>query len=294
MEINPLLKRKLFLNAMGLAPEWSHKDRLNSLTTLTQPSSSDLSSKANETPAQPSRVNQKQSAQHTAYEIDITNKDFTQRTIQSLDYASIPIDQSSAPMLADNSAAISAMDWTSLEQTVSTCQRCNLCHSRTQTVFGTGPHDADWMVIGEAPGEHEDKQGQPFVGQAGKLLDNMLHAIGLNRTQNVYIANILKCRPPGNRNPHPDEIAYCTPYLQRQIALLKPKCILLMGRFAAQTLLNTDISISKLRGQIHLYENVPAIVTYHPAYLLRSPQEKSKAWADLYTAKALMQKEAVT
>lgn len=188
-----------------------------------------------------------------------------------------------------STATTSAMDWDTLEQTVSSCQRCQLCSTRTQTVFGTGPHNAEWMVIGEAPGEQEDRQGQPFVGQAGKLLDNMLYAIGLNRTQNVYIANILKCRPPENRNPHPEEIADCAPYLQRQIALLQPKCILLMGRFAAQTLLKTDVSISKLRGQVYFYENIPTIVTYHPAYLLRSPQEKGKAWIDLCMAKNFMQ-----
>ena len=141
------------------------------------------------------------------------------------------------------------------------------------------------MLIGEAPGENEDSQGEPFVGQAGKLLDNMLRALTLARDANVYIANVIKCRPPGNRNPEPDEVARCEPYLQRQVALVKPKLIVAMGRFAAQSLLKNDASISSLRGRVHEYEGVPVIVTYHPAYLLRSLQDKAKAWADLCLAR---------
>jgi DNA polymerase len=144
-----------------------------------------------------------------------------------------------------------------------------------------GDRNADWMLIGEAPGENEDKQGEPFVGQAGKLLDSMLRALSLARGENVYIANVIKCRPPGNRNPEPDEVERCEPYLQRQVALVKPKVIVALGRVAAQNLLKTDASISSLRGRVHQYEGVPVIVTYHPAYLLRSLPEKAKAWADL-------------
>jgi DNA polymerase len=144
------------------------------------------------------------------------------------------------------------------------------------------------MLIGEAPGAEEDRLGDPFVGQAGKLLDNMLGAIGLSRARNVYIANVLKCRPPGNRNPAPDEVAKCTPYLLKQIELIKPKLIVAMGRFAAQTLLDTTASISSLRGRLHSYAGVPLIVTYHPAYLLRTLEDKAKAWEDLVFARKTM------
>jgi uracil-DNA glycosylase family 4 len=177
------------------------------------------------------------------------------------------------------------LDWDALAERVAACERCRLCEKRTNTVFGVGDRNADWMLIGEAPGENEDRQGEPFVGQAGKLLDNMLHSLTLARDTNVYIANVIKCRPPGNRNPEPDEVARCEPYLQRQVALVKPKLIIALGRFAAQSLLKTDASISSLRGRVHEYEGVPVIVTYHPAYLLRSLPDKAKAWTDLCLAR---------
>jgi uracil-DNA glycosylase family 4 len=180
---------------------------------------------------------------------------------------------------------VATLDWDALAERVASCERCRLCEKRTNTVFGVGDREADWMLIGEAPGENEDRQGEPFVGQAGKLLDNMLRSLTLARTQNVYIANVIKCRPPGNRNPEPDEVARCEPYLQRQVALVKPKIIVAMGRFAAQSLLKTGDSIASLRGRVHEYEGVPVIVTYHPAYLLRSLQDKSKAWTDLCLAR---------
>jgi DNA polymerase len=179
--------------------------------------------------------------------------------------------------------------WVELKQAVSSCTQCSLHKSRTQTVFGVGDEDADWMLIGEAPGAEEDRLGDPFVGQAGRLLDNMLAAIDLGRSRNVYIANVLKCRPPGNRNPEPEEVAKCTPYLLRQIELVKPRLILAMGRFAAQTLLDTDASIASLRGKVHRYAGVPLIVTYHPAYLLRTLPDKAKAWADLVFARKTME-----
>ena len=155
-------------------------------------------------------------------------------------------------------------------------------------MFGVGDENADWMLIGEAPGAEEDRLGDPFVGQAGKLLDNMLAAIGLSRRKNVYIANVLKCRPPGNRNPTPEEVAQCSPHLLQQIELIKPKLILAMGRFAAQTLLETGASIASLRGRVHRYAGVPLIVTYHPAYLLRTLEDKAKAWEDLLFARRTM------
>jgi uracil-DNA glycosylase len=179
-------------------------------------------------------------------------------------------------------------EWIPLKAAVSGCVSCGLHRTRTQTVFGVGDEDADWMLIGEAPGAEEDRLGEPFVGQAGRLLDNMLAAIGLKRGDNVYIANVLKCRPPGNRNPQPEEVAKCTPHLLRQIELIKPKLIVAMGRFAAQTLLNTDASIATLRGSVHRYAGVPLIVTYHPAYLLRNLPDKAKAWADLVFARKTM------
>ena len=181
--------------------------------------------------------------------------------------------------------SLQTLDWDALAERVAACERCRLCEKRTNTVFGVGDRNADWMLIGEAPGENEDRQGEPFVGQAGKLLDNMLHSLTLARDTNVYIANVIKCRPPGNRNPEPDEVARCEPYLQRQVALVKPKLIIALGRFAAQSLLKTDASISSLRGRVHEYEGVPVIVTYHPAYLLRSLPDKAKAWTDLCLAR---------
>jgi uracil-DNA glycosylase family 4 len=178
--------------------------------------------------------------------------------------------------------------WIELKQAVPACTACGLHKSRTQTVFGVGDENADWLLVGEAPGAEEDRLGDPFVGQAGRLLDAMLGAIDLSREKNVYICNVLKCRPPGNRNPEPGEVAQCTPFLLRQIELIGPKLIVAMGRFAAQTLLNTDASIASLRGRVHQYAGRPLIVTYHPAYLLRNLPDKSKAWADLVFARRTM------
>jgi uracil-DNA glycosylase len=181
-------------------------------------------------------------------------------------------------------AAESQPGWAELERAVRSCTLCPLHRTRTQGVFGVGNRNAQWMVIGEAPGADEDRQGEPFVGRAGQLLNSMLKAIGLQREQ-VFIANILKSRPPGNRDPKPEEVRACLPYLFRQIELVNPQLILCVGRIAAQTLLETDTPIGKLRGQLHrIAGNRPMIVTYHPAYLLRSPGEKRKSWADLLLA----------
>jgi uracil-DNA glycosylase family 4 len=178
--------------------------------------------------------------------------------------------------------------WIELKQIVPACTACALHKTRTQTVLGVGDENADWLLVGEAPGAEEDRLGEPFVGQAGKLLDSMLAAIGLSRAKNVYICNVLKCRPPGNRNPEPDEVAQCTPHLQKQIQLIQPKLIVAMGRFAAQTLLGTDASIASLRGRLHEYAGLPLIVTYHPAYLLRNLPDKAKSWEDLVFARKTM------
>jgi DNA polymerase len=189
--------------------------------------------------------------------------------------------------LADDRAArILRMEWPDLKSAVKSCEACGLRKTCTQTVFGVGDEQADWLLVGEAPGAEEDARGEPFVGQAGRLLDNMLATIGLSRGENVYICNVLKCRPPGNRNPEPFEVAQCSPHLLRQLELIKPKLILAMGRFAVQTLLGTEASIASLRGRLHRYQGVPLIVTYHPAYLLRNLPDKAKAWEDLCFARA--------
>lgn len=207
---------------------------------------------------------------------------------------------------------IDTMDWQALQETVAECRACPLYAGRTQAVFGVGSRTADWMVVGEAPGQNEDRLGEPFVGQAGKLLDNMLAALALSRQADldqagggepsaaaavsqdkgrggVYIANVIKCRPPGNRNPQPDEVAQCEHYLRRQVALVQPRVILAMGRFAVQSLLDTSEPIGQLRGRVHQYQSVPVIVTYHPAYLLREPAAKARAWQDLCLARATWQ-----
>jgi uracil-DNA glycosylase len=196
--------------------------------------------------------------------------------------------ESPGTVLQPRAIGIELMEWDALADAVAACRACKLCSGRRNTVFGVGDRQADWLVVGEAPGEQEDLQGEPFVGQAGKLLDNMLRALGLDRSNNVYIANVLKCRPPGNRNPEPDEVAQCEPFLRRQVQLLQPKIILAMGRFAVQSLLGTTEPIGKLRGRVHQYQGVPVVVTYHPAYLLRNLADKGKAWADLCLARELV------
>lgn len=187
---------------------------------------------------------------------------------------------------------VSSMTWDALAQAVAGCRACGLCESRHNTVFGVGDTRPEWLIVGEAPGEQEDLQGEPFVGQAGRLLDNMLRALGVERHRKVYIANVLKCRPPGNRNPDPAEVARCEPFLRRQIELLQPKIILAMGRFAVQSLLGTGDPIGRLRGRVHRCGAVPVVVTYHPAYLLRNLPEKAKAWADLCLALEQMRSQA--
>lgn len=203
--------------------------------------------------------------------------------------ANSAVKTSSAPSI-DIVNQCSGFGWQDLQARVRVCTACDLHTTRTQTVFGVGNQQADWLVIGEAPGADEDRQGEPFVGRAGQLLNNMLLAIGLRREQ-VYIANILKCRPPNNRDPRPEEVAQCESFLMRQIQLLQPRIILAVGRIAAQNLLKTDLALSRLRGKVHFLDNarsgglnIPVVITYHPAYLLRSPKEKRKAWQDLQFA----------
>ncbi|MHB8536353.1 MAG: uracil-DNA glycosylase [Sulfuricaulis sp.] len=192
---------------------------------------------------------------------------------------------------APSPSSVHLLDWTELESTVSVCTGCSLHATRKQTVFGVGARRAHWMFIGEAPGADEDRQGEPFVGRAGQLLNAMLFAIGLKREE-VYIANVLKCRPPGNRDPQPEEVERCEPYLIRQIALIQPRLIVALGRHAAHSLLKTEVPLGKLRGQRLSYHGTPLIVTYHPAYLLRSPADKSKVWDDLCLARSVLLKQA--
>ncbi|WP_334188979.1 uracil-DNA glycosylase [Noviherbaspirillum sp.] len=189
-------------------------------------------------------------------------------------------------------AVIARMDWATLKETVSGCTKCDLCQSRTHTAFGVGDEKAKWLFVGEGPGRNEDLRGEPFVGQAGKLLDNMLLALGLKRGENAYIANIVKCRPTDaagkDRPPTAEESAACIPYLQRQISLIQPAIIVALGKTAALSLLNLrpDTPVSKLRGTVHTYADRPLVVTYHPAYLLRNLADKKKAWEDLCLAMA--------
>ncbi len=195
------------------------------------------------------------------------------------------------PSDPNREAAIAAMSWEEIVASIAICTACKLAKTRNKTVPGVGDRSPSWMVIGEAPGENEDKQGEPFVGKAGQLLDAMLAAVGKTRTQGVFIANVIKCRPPGNRNPEPDEIAACAPYLRRQIALASPKLLLAAGKFAAQTLLNCDDTVTAMRAANHAggrFAGIPVVVTYHPSYLLRSPLEKGKAWDDLVMARVLV------
>ncbi len=198
--------------------------------------------------------------------------------------------QASPAPLQPVPAALASLGWDELREAVAGCRACRLCDGRQQTVFGVGHPRAHWMVVGEAPGAQEDEQGEPFVGAAGQLLDAMLRALALTReaegdaARRVYIANTLKCRPPGNRNPQADELAQCEPFLLRQIELVQPRIILAMGRFAVQALLRSSEPIGKLRGRVHRYQGVPLVVTYHPAYLLRNLPDKAKAWEDLCLA----------
>lgn len=196
----------------------------------------------------------------------------------------------------DRRSAIMRMDWTPLKASVASCTACALHAKRHNTVFGVGDENADWLFVGEGPGADEDAQGEPFVGQAGKLLDSMLAAIRLKRGTNVYIANVVKCRPPNNRNPEAAEALACEPYLHRQIELIKPKLIVALGKVAAVNLLGHEASVASMRNKVHCYRGIPLIVTYHPAYLLRSLQEKARAWEDLCfavdTLQALQSSEA--
>ncbi len=209
-------------------------------------------------------------------------EDSPQHSAQAQEHVDSP---SAPPPVATSGAGVDAMGWTELREAVRSCTACVLCRQRKQAVFGVGHEAAPWLFVGEGPGADEDEQGDPFVGQAGKLLDGMLAAIGIARGREAYIANVVKCRPPANRTPTPEEAAACAPYLDRQIELLGPKLIVALGKTAAIRLLATEASLASLRGRVHRYRGTPLVVTYHPAYLLRNLPDKAKAWEDLLFAR---------
>ncbi len=252
-------RRTSILREMGLAPLWR-------LRGNAQAQSCDIGPAEGERPAEQARV-----------EPPVIGK----RSAAVPADASVPV---GPPQVA--TIGTGSMDWETLEQAIRSCQSCALHERRTQAVPGVGDRQADWLFVGEGPGAEEDQRGEPFVGQAGKLLDAMLAAIGLARGNNVYIANAVKCRPPGNRTPEAAEIAACQPYLERQIDLIQPRIIVALGRPAAQSLLGGEVKISAARGRLFERAGVPVVVTYHPAYLLRNPQDKAKAWEDLCFARS--------
>lgn len=242
-------RRELILEEMGLTPVWRLRDR-------TEAAASD-------------------DAGRSDGEDHVDAVGSAQESVRFTPDASLLADSD------DRRSSIMRMDWTQIKAAVASCTHCPLHAKRNTTVFGVGDENADWLFVGEGPGAEEDAKGEPFVGQAGRLLDNMLGAIGMKRGRNVYIANVVKCRPPGNRNPESAEARACEPYLHRQIGLIRPKLIVALGRVAAVNLLAREASIASLRGRLHEYRGIPLVVTYHPAYLLRSLHDKSKAWADL-------------
>ena len=248
-------RREEMLREMGLTPVWRLRERQSSVIA------------AQDEP------------------IPIAVSDASSRPVQ----APVAGADAQAGTADDSRSAILRMDWPALKATVAACVQCPLHAKRTKTVFGVGDEQAQWVFVGEGPGVDEDAKGEPFVGQAGKLLDNMLAAIDLKRGENVYILNVVKCRPPGNRNPEPAEARQCQPFLQRQIELIKPKLLVALGRVAAVNLLGRDATIAALRGRVYQYNGIPLIVTYHPAYLLRNLPDKAKAWVDLCFAVQTMQ-----
>ena len=262
-------RRRLILEEMGITPIWRLQERAPATTDA---DASDPAPVQSDAPV---------SAQDTRASRDPRQREPLAAPAGAADSPQGPTD--------DRRMRILRMDWDPLKAAVAQCTACPLHEKRTNTVFGVGDEQADWMFVGEGPGAEEDAKGEPFVGQAGRLLDSMLPAIGLRRGAGVYIANCVKCRPPGNRNPEPAEALACEPYLQRQIELIRPKLIVALGKVAAANLLATDASVASMRGKVHKYRGTPLIVTYHPAYLLRNLPDKAKAWEDLCFAVRIMQ-----
>lgn len=255
------MKRNTLLREMGLAPLW----RLRAPKSAAEGDGA----AANEPTRAP---------------IDVDPQSALSSPVPMPPIATQPV--TTSPKFTDERTAhIADLEWEALEEAIRTCSACRLCEQRKQAVPGIGDRRAAWMLVGEGPGAEEDRRGEPFVGQAGKLLDAMLAAIGLRRGEGTYITNAVKCRPPHNRTPEADEIAACLPFLQRQIALIQPRVVLALGRPAALALLGTEVRISAVRGKIFHALQVPVVVTYHPAYLLRNPADKSKVWEDLCYAR---------
>lgn len=260
-------RRAAVLREMGLAPLW----KLRQSSAPAVPGAAQIDAPAPSPPPQ------------------VTPQELPQTHSQTQTQSQSQTAQAVASAGSDERAsAIAAMDWAQLRASVAECRACDLCRDRKQAVLGVGDETADWLFVGEGPGAEEDQRGEPFVGPAGKLLDAMLAAIGLQRGRDVYIANAVKCRPVGNRTPTAEEMAACRPYLERQMALLQPRLIVALGRPAAQTLLQSEVKISAARGRLFDHAGIPVIVTYHPAYLLRTLADKAKAWEDLCLARRTM------
>lgn len=296
-------RRELILDELGLQPQWVRRSILSELTAANEAATQEAA-------ATPAATEPQRMAQTPVAAIEAPSTTLQQDTPQgganrrpspaqaALMHTEAPANRNGTattaadteqdPELRRRALSIAQLDWEALQASVAGCTACGLCKSRNRTVFGVGNPQADWLVIGEAPGADEDRQGEPFVGQAGKLLDSMLDAVGRTRQDNVYILNTLKCRPPQNRNPTPEELALCAPYLHRQVELIKPKVIFAVGRFAVQTLLGREASIASLRGRLHDYRGIPVVVSYHPAYLLRNLPDKIKAWQDLVLARTTL------
>ncbi|WP_373974955.1 uracil-DNA glycosylase [Chitinibacter sp. SCUT-21] len=289
-------RRALILNELGLNPVWVRHEVLAQMQTHEEPlvapepaqQAISQSSEGKFSPiVQAAHQRMEETIAH-APEVAKAPSSGAAAIHQVLNARNNPRSEASQPALAtsestqdERTQAIMQMNWEQLQEAVANCTACSLCKTRTQAVFGTGNPAAPLVVVGESPGADEDAQGEPFVGKAGKLLDNMLASIGQKRGEQVFIANVLKCRPPGNRNPQVDEVAKCAPFLQRQIELIAPKVLFASGRFAISSLLNDDAPISALRGKVHRYRQTPVVVSYHPAYLLRNMPDKAKAWQDL-------------
>ena len=259
------LRRFAILREMGLAPLWRLRTSARTGVAEANVNISDLP------PAEAPKLN-----------------DDDQQMYQHAPVGTLPTESFSVAASAAPASRVAAMDWAALEEAIHACRACVLCEKRTQAVPGVGDRQARWMFVGEGPGAEEDRRGEPFVGQAGRLLDNMLAALGLRRGEDVYIANAVKCRPPHNRTPESAEIAACAAFLDRQIALVRPRLLIALGRPAAQVLLGREVSIAGARGKRFERGGVPVIVTYHPAYLLRNPLDKGKAWEDLCFARRLV------
>ena len=268
-------RREAVLRELNLYPQWVRRGRPDMVEPPVAEEPEVICAEPTQKPVSAESVIQPAPA-HTALELPRVRERPDDRSSKTGSYADSPV---VTPV-----SEVDKLNWPELKQQVRDCTACKLRAGCTQTVFGVGDEQADWLFVGEGPGADEDARGEPFVGEAGKLLDNMLLAIKLKRGRNVYITNIVKCRPPNNRAPEADEVAVCMPYLHRQISLIQPKLIVALGKVASNALLGRNATLGSLRGTLHDYHGIPTVVTYHPAYLLRSPSEKAKAWQDLCLA----------